>query len=101
MRRVLRCCAAGHEGGWEAICLDLNIAVQGRSFDDVYHALNESVELYFETVSELSESERRQLLSRSAPLRVKLKFFWYGLRMLFGNDHDDKFHHQFTVPCAA
>ena len=36
MDRMVRCYAKGHTGDWEAICLDLDIAVQGESFEDVF-----------------------------------------------------------------
>ena len=101
MRRVLRCYAEGHDGQWEAFCLDLDIAVQGNSFDQVFHGLNEAIGAYRESVATLPESERSRLLHRPAPLSLRLKFLWYALRSLFGRDDGDDFHHQFTVPCAA
>ena len=101
MRKVLRCYAEGRNGEWEAICLDLDIAVQEKSFEDVFHALNEAIALYLETVSALPESEHAHLLNRPAPLSLRLKFFFYALRSLFSHDGEDGYHHQFTVSSAA
>ena len=102
MRRVLRCYAEGRDGGWEAYCLDLDIAVQGGSFEEVFRALNESIGAYVESASELPASDARRLLDRPAPLSLRLRFLWYSLRSVFGNDRGDgEFRHQFTVPCAA
>ena len=47
--RSLRCYAEGRDGDWEAICLDLDIAVQGSSFEEVFRSLQEAISLYLET----------------------------------------------------
>ena len=101
MDRMLRCYAKGHTGDWEAICLDLDIAVQGESFEDVFHSLNEGISLYLDTVDELSDADRARLRRRRAPLPIRLEFFFFALRSLFGKGDDDDSRHQFTVPCAA
>lgn len=100
MRKVLRCYAEGRDGEWEAFCLDLDIAVQGRSFEEVFRALGEAIALHVEAVSELSESDRARLLNRPAPLSLRLRFLGHALRALFTRD-DDGYHHHFTLPCAA
>jgi hypothetical protein len=72
--RVLQCFAEGQHGDWEAICLDLDIAVQGSSFDEVRQCLKEAIELYLEEVSTLPEADRSRLLwRRAAPSWVRLK----------------------------
>ena len=102
MAKILRCYAVGHDGEWEAICLDLDIAVQGRGFEDVFHSLNEAVSLYLESLSDFSEKEQERFLNRSAPFRVRFRFFWWVLMALFrSNDHGDCYHHQFTMPVTA
>lgn len=101
MRKVLRCYAEGRDGDWEAICLDLDIAVQGDSFDDVFHALPKAIELHLEAVTSLPGEDRSHLLDRPAPLAVKLKFLAYVVRSLFDRDDGDSYHHQFTVPSTA
>ena len=65
---VLRCYAEGRDGDWEAICLDLDIAVQGSSRNDVVAKIEDAIELYIESLSDLPESDRARLLtSTGAP----------------------------------
>jgi len=90
---TLRCYAWGREGDWEAICVDLDIAVQGESFDDVYRSLNVAVRDYIATTTEFSPEVRERLLGRRTPswLRFWIQFkFWFKLlfRSLFGPDHE-------------
>ena len=97
MQRVLYCYASGHDGAWEAICLDLDIAVQGESFEDVSALLQEAITLYLETVSALPEAERAALLQRPVPFWNRLGFaieaFWSALRA----KADGELKHQFTM----
>ena len=101
MRKVLRCYAEGRDGDWEAICLDLDIAVQGRSFEEVFQALNDSIALHLEAVMALPEADRAHLLDRPAPLSLRLKFLGQAVKALFTRDDGGGCHHHFTVPCAA
>ncbi len=102
MQRVLRCCAEGRGGDWEAICLDLDVAVQGSSFEEVFESLNKAIGLYLKTVAELPEAERANLVERPAPLRLRLKFAFDVLRTIFRDDSgNDSCSHHYTVPCAA
>ena len=43
MTRKLLCYAFGHGDRWEAICVDLDISTQGKSFRDVCDGLNDMV----------------------------------------------------------
>jgi predicted RNase H-like HicB family nuclease len=91
------CYASGREGAWEAICLDLDIAVQGRSFEEVSALLEEAIVLYLETVSDLPEAERVSFISRPVPFWTRLGFaiqaFWSALRAR----PDGELEHQFTM----
>jgi len=89
MNRVLTCCAEGRGDQWEALCLDLDIAVQGRSLHEVYESLNDAVIQYLEYVHTLPAEEQKRLLYRRVPLRVRLHWIWYGLRAAFGRRRDD------------
>ncbi|WP_200341055.1 type II toxin-antitoxin system HicB family antitoxin [Rhodovibrio sodomensis] len=101
MSRTLHCYAEGRDGGWEAICLDLDIAVQGDSFAEVYRALDEAIAAYLETVHDLPESEQRHLLRRKAPIYVRLSFLLRAVRtILFGRDSDPQYA-DFTLAAAA
>lgn len=99
--RTLHCYASGRDGDWEAICLDLDIAVQGSSFEEVARSLHDAVTLYLESVGSLPEEQQRYLLHRPAPLGVRLKFLGYAVRSLVRLAADARYHHQFTMPLAA
>ena len=96
----MHCYAEGRDGDWEAICLDLDIAVQGRSFEEVFGSLQEAIALYIETVAELPADQRPALVDRPVPLPVRLKFLTHVVRGLFSSG-DDRQRHQFTMPVAA
>jgi predicted RNase H-like HicB family nuclease len=71
---TLRCLAEGRDGDWFAICIDLDIAVQGQSFPEVRDSLSEAIKLYLERVAELPEHERVRLLNRRSPWPIRAKF---------------------------
>lgn len=101
-KRTLHCYASGTDGDWEAICLDLDIAVQGDSFDEVRESLLKAVALYLEAVAALPTERQRRLLHRPAPFGVRLKFVGHALRSLAkADDGNGRYHHQFTMPLAA
>ncbi|HEX9767647.1 MAG TPA: hypothetical protein VGA50_00620 [Kiloniellales bacterium] len=101
MRKVLRCYAEGHDGDWEALCLDLDIAVQGSSFEEVFNGLNEAIHVYIESALELSSSDARRLLNRPAPLHLRLEFLWRSLLDVFNSNKNGRLRHSFTLPCTA
>ena len=94
---ILRCTAEGRGDKWEAICLDLDLAVQGRSFEEVYKGLNEMIFSYLETVSTYPPADRARLLNRRAPFALRLKHtVMYLLAYLFGRDSNTE-RHDFTA----
>ncbi len=101
MPRVLRCYAEGRDGEWEAICLDLDIAVQGESFEEVFRSLGDAISLYIESIANLPEAERSAFLDRPAPFSVRLRFLAQALRSMLRDHGDNDYWHQFTMPCAA
>ena len=101
MRDNLQCIATGHGERWQAFCLDLDLAVQGRSFDEVRRSIGIAIEMYLERAMEASEPTRSQLLNRRAPFFVRLM---WGLRLLrttiFGQGgHEGPIG--FAAPCHA
>jgi predicted RNase H-like HicB family nuclease len=70
----LRCYAEGRDGDWEAICLDLDVAVQGSSFEEVFGLLRQAISLYLESVAEVPQQERHSLLHRPTPFPAGLSF---------------------------
>lgn len=99
MPRLLRCYAENMGKGWEAICLDLDVAVQAPTFEEAFRELREAVIVYCETVADLPEEDRKRLFNRRAPLSLRLKFFLHALRAIFRDD--DKERANFTCHCPA
>jgi hypothetical protein len=103
--RILRCYSEGKGDQWEAVCLDLDIAVQGKSFQEVYGSLNKAIEDYVHYVVTLPETERDRLLNRTAPLSMRLRFLWYAFLISFrgGQRHrgPQKQRGEFLVACPA
>jgi hypothetical protein len=77
---TLSCVVRGHTDHWEAFCLDLDLAVQGGSYDQVRDRLLKAIQGYIEAALLEDEQTRDQLLNRRAPLRVRLywalQLFW-------------------------
>lgn len=83
MQRVLRCYAEGNNSGWEAFCLELDIAIQADTLKDAMDDLHGAIAIHLESVMDLPEAEREHLLYRPAPLTMRLKFFWLMVRAIF------------------
>jgi len=66
--------ARGQDGDWEAICIDLDIAAQGGSFEEVRDSLHEAIDMFLERIAELPEEERRQLLRHRSPWYLRAQF---------------------------
>ena len=100
--KPLLCFAEGKEGDWEAICLDLDIAVQGSSYEEVSQLLNAAIATYFEDAMAEDEATRKRLINRKAPFTVRLatvaKFLFAALGVRAG---EQRMRHSYTVPCAA
>jgi len=88
--KFLLCVAHRHGMEWEAICLDLDIAVQGRSFEEVQNGLNEAVSSYIEDALKEPEPTRSQLLSRRAPLFVRIAWLWRFIIPAIFDRKDDR-----------
>jgi predicted RNase H-like HicB family nuclease len=91
------CFAEGKEGDWEGICVDLDIAVQGQSFDEVEQLLKISIQQYVDAALEEEVQTRVKLLNRRAPLHVRAG---YALRFLLAmlRAGDGKLTHGYTAP---
>ncbi len=103
MSEPLLCFAHGHDGQWEAICVDFDIAVTGRSLPEVSDLLVEAVGSYVEDAKRESPENAAKLLSRRAPRVVELSLFarmlWSALRQLI--HRTSEFEARFTIPCRA
>lgn len=100
-RQFLKCYAYGRSGSWEAICVDLDIAVQGNSFPQVQKLLGEAITGYLEAVSEESPEDQRRLLNRRAPLLVRLRLALMILRHRLRINGDHNKTAGFNIPCHA
>ena len=94
--RTLRCLAEKRHGRWEALCIDLDIAVDAPTLAEARASLDEAVRLYVDSLSDLAPADRARLLRRSAPLKYLLRY-WI-VRLTHRNMGE---HAGFTVPCAA
>lgn len=73
MSRRLRCYAYGRGNTWQAICVDLDIAVHATSVEEVKDALRMSVESYLSAVADTPAEDQHRLLNRSCPWYVRAK----------------------------
>ena len=69
----LKCYVHGGGASWEAICVDLNVAVGGSSQQEVRASLRKAVGLYLETVATLPTAEQEGFLSRRAPWHTRAR----------------------------
>ena len=69
----LKCHAYREGDAWEAICVDMDIATFGPSFDEVRESLCTCIELYVERVTELPTREQSQFLARKSPWHLRAK----------------------------
>jgi hypothetical protein len=99
-KRVLHGYARGHDGSWEAICPEVNIAVQGQSCEGVRHLLEEAVSSYIEDAMNETPENAFRLMNRRVPfwLRVKLPIEFAIYRFFH---HDAGAHADFDVLCHA
>lgn len=86
------CYITERDGVWEGICVDFDIAVEGRSMEDTRDRLNIAVHSYLLTVMQEAPEQRERLLHRRTPwvTRVSLaagavlqKFKGHGRRERF------------------
>ena len=84
MSLKFRCYSYGNGENWEAVCVDLDIAVFGASANEVEEALDRCIQMYLERVADLPPEERRRFLTRKSPWYVRFKLalmtWLYSLR---------------------
>ena len=73
MSLTLRCYVYGVDNRWEAICVDLDIATFASSNEDAKQHLVDCINMYLESLAEMSAEDRRKFLNRRAPWRVRAK----------------------------
>lgn len=76
MIRTLRCYVYGHGSDWQAICIDFDIAVHGRTQQQVKDRLTASVNLFLRDLLDLPLEDQRHLLQRKSPWHTRTKLAW-------------------------
>jgi len=77
---ILRCYAEKKSGYWQAFCLDLTLAAQGESFEEVRTKLSDMIDEYVhDAVNGEDKEHEKQLLGRRAPIKYWIKYGIYGL----------------------
>ena len=86
----LRYYAWGRGGDWEAICTDLDLAVQGTSLQEVREEIRNAIDTYLEYLGELPKDEQDRLSKQKSPLslrmNLRLQCWISGLFSLRKND---------------
>lgn len=93
--------AHGQGDEWEAICTDLDIAVQGRSLDEVKQSLLEAIALYVEHAHDEAPEVTERLLNRRAPLSVRVSLAAQFLLHLLRRRRPREQLAVYDMPCHA
>ena len=102
MTRTVLCFAHGRDDAWEAICLDYDIAVAGRSFEEVKALLGRAIETYVEDAGREAEPHRSALMRRRAPFLVRLRHVaGFVASALLHRSDDREARFGFSMPCPA
>jgi predicted RNase H-like HicB family nuclease len=99
--RKLLCYARSDGEGWEAFCIDLDIAVQGATFAEVVATMSEAITTYVEDARHEEPSTARRLLSRRAPWHVRLSYTVRAILHLLAGRNDPVAEASFDVHCPA
>ena len=78
----------------------LDLAVQGRSFEEVYRSLNAAIRDYVEAAQKEDRGTAERLLNGKTPFLERLRFyrrFWGAIL----KSHKDEETHGFTILCPA
>lgn len=100
MTKTLKCYAWGRHGDWEAICVDLDIAVSGRSLHEVVSLIEEAVDSYIKDAMQEDSLDRARLLSRKAPWHVRARLALMSAYASLRAPREDG-HATFGVTCRA
>ena len=83
-QRILRCYAEKKDGIWQAFCIDLNLAAQGETHDEVRTKLHQQIVSYLYDALEGEDKEyATQLLDRKAPMVFRIKYAFYRIKKHF------------------
>lgn len=73
---ILKCYAENESGNWVAVCIDLNLAAQGQTFEETKVKLEAMIDEYIhDALVGEDKAFAAQLLSRKAPLSLRLRYW--------------------------
>ena len=88
---TLRCYAEKKDGIWQAFCIDLNLAVQGETQDEVRTKLHQQIVSYLHDALKGEDKEyAAQLLNRKAPIGFRIKYTFYRIYRTLRNFYKAK-----------
>jgi len=78
------------QGQWQAFCLDLSLAAQGHTFAEAKDRLDVMIAEYvYDALVGEDKEYAHQLLTRRAPLRDWVKYYWYCVLSKVGAIHEE------------
>ena len=81
---ILKC--YGHKkkkGDWYGICLDLNLATEANTFNELVDKLNNKIESYLEVVIDTNDKDSiPKLLCRPAPIQDWLMYYFISFILI-------------------
>jgi hypothetical protein len=103
VNQKLLCYAFGRDGSWEAICIDFDLAVHGKSFKDVQDQLSQITKSYLEDAMKEEPETAKRLMSRRVPFltraRLAVLLFW---RLMTGAGSErGNYYAGYDMPCPA
>ncbi len=100
--RVLRCFVRGRGSRWEAMCLDLDIVVEGISRQDAASRLEQAIFTYVDSALAEPPRQAERLLRRRAPWRVRVRVVLSSLLHVVRRSRADRdLRANFEVACPA
>ncbi|HEV2341508.1 MAG TPA: hypothetical protein VGS15_06910 [Candidatus Acidoferrales bacterium] len=86
------------DGVYEGICLTLNLAVRGKSLEEVDNKLRNVIIAYLSDATR--EGNWDDFVPRRAPLSYYITYYWYGIRAKFHAVNHFKLFVE-SAPCPA
>jgi predicted RNase H-like HicB family nuclease len=82
-------------GLYSALCLEIDVASQGKTVEEAKKNLQEAVEVYFEDV--LESKEEKDFIPRPAPRSEWIKFFKAEVKALGKKLKNSRLHKHFKL----
>jgi len=91
----VRCYTRREANQWVAVCIDLGLAAQGDSAEEVKARLATQMQDYVHEALTIDRAHAADLLRRKAPLRQCLEYYLICLVQLFGGQRIKRARHAF------